>query len=81
MKVAVIDSVPAGRLLRVSVAVPLELRATVAKFVVPFLKTTLPVGVLGPAEVTTAVKVTDWPKVDGSRLDVSAIEVVYLSTI
>lgn len=57
--VAVSARLPAVRLLRVSVATPLALSATVAKVVAPFRKTTFPVGVVGPVEVTVAVKVTD----------------------
>lgn len=78
--VAVIESVPAGRLLRVSVATPPELSATVASVVVPFLNTTFPVGVIGPAEVTAAVNVTDCPKVDGLRDETSEVVVAYLLT-
>ena len=47
---------------------------------VPFRNTTLPVGVFGPVEVTVAVKVIAWPKVDVSKLDVSTVFVVYLFT-
>lgn len=72
-------SVPAGRFERVSVATPL-VNATVARVVAPFLKTTFPVGVDGPLEVTVAVKVTDCPKVDGLRDEVSKVEVEYLFT-
>jgi hypothetical protein len=41
---------------------------------VPFLKVTFPFGV-PPADVTVALKVTDWPKVEGFRLDESAVAV------
>lgn len=56
---AVSERVPAGRLLRVSVATPLALSTTVAKVVAPLRKTTFPVGVAGPVDVTVAVKTMD----------------------
>ena len=38
----------------------------------PFLKVTVPVGV-GPAPVTTAVKVTGWPKTEGFAEEVTVV--------
>src|ERR1700693_3488278 len=38
----------------------------------PSLKVTVPVGV-GPTPVTTAVKVTDWPKLEGFVEDVTVV--------
>jgi hypothetical protein len=41
---------------------------------VPFeVKPTVPVGVGGPAGDTVAVNTTDWPEVDGSRLEVTVV--------
>jgi hypothetical protein len=36
-------------------------KVTVFRFAAPFLNVTVPVGVLGPAELTFAVSMTDWP--------------------
>jgi hypothetical protein len=47
--VAVIASVPAGKLLFVSIATPLVFNETEPRVVVPFAKTTFPVGVIGAA--------------------------------
>src|SRR2546425_13215206 len=54
------------------VATP-AVRAPVPSVVVPSLKVTVPVGV--PLPVTVAVKVTDWPSVDGFALEVTAVVV------
>ena len=63
-----------------SIATPLVFNGTVPRVVVPSAKTTFPVGVIGPVEVTLAVSVTDWPYVDGFKLEAKLVEVVYLST-
>jgi hypothetical protein len=57
-------------------AVPFD-RETVAIVVEPSLKTTLPVGVPVPGaiDLTVAVNVTLWPKVEGFRDDVSVVDV------
>jgi len=52
--------VPAARPVAVIVATP-ETNVTVLRVVPPFLKVTVPVGVLGPLELTVAVSGTDWP--------------------
>jgi hypothetical protein len=59
--VAVIDNDPAGNVLVVAVAIPAVLTAPDASHVVPFLKTTVPVGVKGAFDVTLAVNVTACP--------------------
>lgn len=48
----------------VNVACPLAFRVPVPRVVDPSMKVAVPVGVPTPV-VTVAVKVTDWPKVDG----------------
>lgn len=62
-----------------NVALPL-LSVPVPNVVEPFLKVTVPVGV-PPLEVTVAVKVTDWPEVDGLREEVSEVELLALLTV
>ena len=57
--VAVMDSVPAARLFLVSVATPLVLIVAEPIEVVPFSKTTVPVGDDGAVDVTVALSVTD----------------------
>ena len=58
----------------------LLLNVPVPNVVEPALKVTVPVGV-PPDEVTVAVKVTDWPKVDGFTDDVSDVEVLAAFTV
>jgi hypothetical protein len=57
--VAVMESVPVARLLLVSVATPLVFAVAEPTEVVPFLKTTVPVGDDGAVDVTVALSVTD----------------------
>jgi len=59
--VAVIESLPTGRLEVVKLAVP-PLSVPLPSTVLPFLNVTVPVGV-PLAALTVAVKVTDWPEV------------------
>jgi hypothetical protein len=49
---------------------------TVLNTVGPSRNCTVPVAVAG---VIAALKVTDWPEVDGFRLEVSAIDVLFLT--
>jgi hypothetical protein len=66
----VISSVPARSVEVVKVATPLLFSLPVPKVLVPFLKVTVPVGMFADPSATVAVKVTDWPFVDGlSELD------------
>ena len=51
-----------------NVATPPALRVPVPIVVAPSRKVTVPVGV-PPGPVTVAVKVTDWPKVEGFGVD------------
>jgi hypothetical protein len=60
-------------------ATPPALRAPVPIAVAPSRKVTVPVGV-PPGPVTVAVKVTDWPKVDGFGEAVRAAVLVALLT-
>ena len=64
--VAVIEWTPAARVEVVNVAVPL-VRVAVPRLAAPSRKVTVPVGVPAPGAtaLTVAVKVTDWPNVDG----------------
>jgi len=62
--VAVIVSVPVASDVVVSIATP-ALSAAVPKVFVPNLNVTDPVGVPVVEDVTVAVKVTDWPVIDG----------------
>jgi hypothetical protein len=59
--VAVIDDNPTGSVLVVTVASAVLVTVPEANDVIPFLKTTLPVGTEGAVEVTVAVNVTSCP--------------------
>lgn len=52
----------------------LPVRATVPSGMFPFWNVTVPVGV-PLEEVTVAVKVTDWPKLEGFKLELIVVEV------
>src|SRR5579871_2648450 len=68
--------VPTVRVDVVSVACALVLRLEVPRFVDPSKKVTVPVGVtLNPSPVAVAVKVTDWPKLEGFTDEVSVVVV------
>ena len=58
-----------------NVATPAAFRTPVPIVPAPSLNPTLPGGVPAPAEVTVAVKVTDWPVTDGFTDDVSVVDV------
>src|SRR5262249_62426108 len=66
-----------------NVAVPLELRGRVANAVEPSLKVTVPVGVPAPGAttLTAAVKVTDWPVVEGFADELRMVAVEALFTV
>ncbi len=74
--------VTGARLEVVKVVAPPE-SVSVARVVVPSLKVTVPAGVPSPGElaVTLAVKVTDWPKTDGSADEVTAVLVAVELTV
>src|SRR4051794_22930069 len=74
-KLAVMVCGPTLRVEMGSVALPVPSRVTVPRSALPSLKSTLPVGVLAP-EVTVAVKVTDWPNVDGLGVPDTTVVVV-----
>lgn len=69
----------------VSVAVPKvatpPVRGTASSVAVPFLNVTVPVGISPEAEVTLAVKVTLWPKLEGLPLVPNVVVVPYLPTV
>src|SRR5277367_5939438 len=77
------DSVPAGRV-EVEILVVAELTTPsqtqpsvpVPMVLLPFLKVTVPVGVLVPEVVTVAVKVTESPMLEGFSLDCRLVVVV-----
>src|SRR5205823_1060109 len=66
---------PAASELVLNVATPLAFKPMVPTVLPSMVKVAVPVGVPDP-DVTVAVKVTDWPTVDGFWLDVSAVVVV-----
>lgn len=74
--VAVIVSLPTARAEVLKETWPLELSGACAKMVLPWAKVTWPVGVpvAGGTAATVAVKVTDWPLVDGLGVEVSVVE-------
>ena len=69
-------SEPTGSVEVLKETTPLELSGAWASTVVPCWKVTCPVGVpvAGGTAVTVAVKVTDWPLLDGFGVDASAVE-------
>ena len=64
-----------------AVAAPDPFTAVVPSAVAPSSKVTVPVAVKPPVQVTFAVRVTDWPAVDGLVEDVSAVDVEYVKLI
>jgi hypothetical protein len=72
------DLVPAARVEVVKVATPL-VSVPAPSFAVPFINVTLPVGFPLDAE-TVAVNVSDCPKVEGFRDEVTAVVVLALFT-
>lgn len=70
---AVIESEPAGKLLLVRLATPLEFSVAVPRDVVPFLNVTFPVGVEGAPDVTVTLSVTACPNTAGFRLDMGVL--------
>jgi len=70
---------PDARVEVVNFAVP-PLMVTVFSVVVPSMKVTVPVGVPVNSGVTVAVKVTDWPRLDGLAEETSLVLVVALPT-
>ena len=78
---AVMEWLPTLSVVVLNVAVP-PLSVPVTIVVTPSLNVTLPVGVPAPGatDATVAVNVTDCPKLDGFRLDVSVVAVFALFT-
>jgi len=74
---AVIEWLPAARLLVVSVATNDAFSAPVPSDVVPSMNVTVPVGVPAGVGVTVAVKVTDWPTFAGFAEDTTAVDVPF----
>jgi len=62
----------------VNIACPEVLSGPVPNAVTPSLKITFPVGT-PPLEITVAVKVTDWPSVDGLNDEVKVVVVENLT--
>lgn len=67
---------PRGRLEVLKEIWPLELSGSCAKMVLPCWKVTCPVGVpvAGGTAATVAVKVTDWPLVEGLGVEASVVD-------
>ena len=64
----------------VSVATPAPFRVPVPSDVAPSLNVTVPVGVVGPVtRATVAVRVVDWPNVDGLA-ELMSVVVVFSTT-
>jgi hypothetical protein len=65
-----------------NVALP-ELKVAVPRVAAPSRNVTVPVGVpvAGGTALTVAVKVTDWPKMDGLSDEVTVVEVPALFTV
>jgi hypothetical protein len=73
---AVMECWPTARVEMVHKAPPEDNVTPVQIAVVPSLKETVPVGVIGPCGVTFAVKVTDCPNAEGLADEVTAVVVV-----
>jgi hypothetical protein len=67
----------------VKVAEPLPFSVPVPRSIVPSLKVTVPVGAPAPGATTftVAVKVTDWPVIDGFRDEATLVVVLALFTV
>jgi len=74
------ECAPTAREAVVSVAMPEESSVPVPRLVAPSRNVTVPVG-MPTGELTVAVKVTDWPKVDGFAEDTRTVVVAGLSTV
>jgi hypothetical protein len=66
----VIEWVPTVRVEVVKLAFPEASKAVLPSIVPLFLNVTVPEGVPPPDELTLALKVTDWPNIDGFSADV-----------
>lgn len=75
VKAAVIEWLPIARVDDVKVALPPVTVAALASVVVPSVNLTVPVGVLPPTPAMVAVKVIDWPEVEGFAEDVTVVVV------
>src|SRR6266704_5010 len=74
------ECAPTAREAVVSVAMPEESSVPVPRLVAPSRNVTVPVG-MPTGELTVAVKVTGWPKVDGFAEDTRAVVVAGLITV
>ena len=72
---------PAESAFVAKVACPDPFSAPVPNVPAPSLKVTVPVGVPAKVLVTVAVKVTDWPRVDGFKDETTAVLVVAPTTL
>ena len=73
-------SVPTGSAVTARVATPLALSDDVPNAVAPYEKVTVPVGVPGAVELTVAVRVTDWLKLEGFGEEVKVAVVLPCTT-
>ena len=74
------ECAPTAREAVVSVAMPKESSAPVPRLVAPSRNVTVPVG-MPAGELTVAVKVTGWPKVDGFAEEIAVTVVAPLFTV
>src|SRR6266568_1174167 len=74
------ECAPTAREAVVSVAMPEESSVPVPRLVAPSRNVTVPVG-MPTGELTVAVKVTGWPKVDGFAEDTRTVVVAGLITV
>ena len=81
---AVMELMPDGRLVVAKLATPAPFRAPVPRVDAPLKKVTVPEGIPAPGDTaaTVAVKVTDWPRTAGFRLELRlAVVVLALLTV